>query len=71
MRLAWQARIVSDATRLATSVLDGVVEHALRPDLCGRLGAYSGVLGNLRRLVVRVLDMIFSVTEDSTRIGGR
>jgi hypothetical protein len=37
----------------------------------GRLGACSGFLGNFRRLVVRVLDMIISVTDNGTRIGGR
>src|SRR6266508_2861074 len=37
----------------------------------GRLGACLGFLGNFRRLVVRVLDMIISVTDDGTRIGGR
>ena len=35
------------------------------------VGACSGFLGNFGRLVVRVLDMIISVTYDGTRIGGR
>jgi hypothetical protein len=34
-------------------------------------GACSGFLGNFGRLVVRVPDMIISVTYDGTRIGGR
>jgi hypothetical protein len=36
-----------------------------------RLGACSGFPGRVRRLVVRVLAMVISVTDGGTRIGGR